>query len=129
MALLPKQGQPGDYLFPGRVKARMWHSSMLELLKELRPGRDLTGHHFRSTFRDWVSDKTSHAPNLAWIALHHVVGKKTEIRTDTLAVDRLAAGNAQRRQRDVEREARNMRSHFPADGQRAAQMAGDRAWW
>ena len=31
MALLPKQGQPGDYLFPGRVKARMWHSSMLEL--------------------------------------------------------------------------------------------------
>jgi integrase len=78
VALLPKQGQPSDYLFPGRVKARMWHSSMLELLKELRPGRDLTVHGFRSTFRDWVSDKTSHDPNLAEIALHHVVGKKTE---------------------------------------------------
>jgi integrase len=78
VALLPTQGQPRDYLFPGRVKARMWHSSMLELLKELRPGRDLTVHGFRSTFRDWVSDKTSHDPNLAEIALHHVVGKKAE---------------------------------------------------
>lgn len=79
MALLPKRGAlASDYLFPGKVKERMWHSSMLELLKELRPGRDLTVHGFRSTFRDWVSDKTSHDPNLAEIALHHTVGKKTE---------------------------------------------------
>jgi integrase len=78
MALLSKRGEPSDYLFPGKVKARMWHSSMLELLKELRPGRVLTVHGFRSTFRDWVSDMTDHDPNLAEIALHHAVGKKTE---------------------------------------------------
>lgn len=78
IALLGKRAKPSDYLFPGKLKARMWHSSMLELLKELRPGRNLTVHGFRSTFRDWVSDMTEYDPNLAEIALHHTVGKKTE---------------------------------------------------
>jgi integrase len=78
MVLLPKRREPNSYLFPGKVKARMWHSSMLRLLKELRPDRDVTVHGFRSTFRDWVSDMTEYDPNLAEIALHHTVGKKTE---------------------------------------------------
>ena len=50
-------------------------------------------------------------------------------RADALAIDRLAAGNAQRRQRDVEREPRSMRQRVAAGAQRAAQMAGDGAWW
>jgi integrase len=78
MALLGKRGQPDDYLFSGKVKARMWHSSMQQLLRELRLDRALTVHGFRSTFRDWVADKTDFDPNLAEVALHHAVGKRTE---------------------------------------------------
>jgi integrase len=78
LALLPPAGKPGDYLFPGKVKAKMWHASMLNLLKELRPGSGLTVHGFRSTFRDWVSDETEHDSTLAEIALAHRVGDKTE---------------------------------------------------
>jgi integrase len=78
LALLGPKGAPGDFLFPGKVKAKMWHSSMLDLLKELRPGAGLTVHGFRSTFRDWVSDETDHESTLAEIALAHRVGDKTE---------------------------------------------------
>jgi integrase len=78
LALLGSKGAPGDFLFPGKVKAKMWHSSMLDLLKELRPGAGLTVHGFRSTFRDWVSDETDHESTLAEIALAHRIGDKTE---------------------------------------------------
>jgi integrase len=79
LALLgPKGGKPGDFLFPGKVKANMWHADMLDLLKQLRPGSGFTVHGFRSTFRDWVSDETEHDSTLAEIALSHRVGTKTE---------------------------------------------------
>ncbi len=78
LALLAKGGKPGDCLFPGKVKAKMWHADMLNLLKELRPGSGFTVHGFRSTFRDWVSDETEHDSTLAEIALSHRVGTKTE---------------------------------------------------
>jgi len=78
LALLGPKGAPGDYLFPGKVKAKMWHADMLDLLKELRPGSGFTVHGFRSTFRDWVSDETEHDSTLAEIALSHRVGTKTE---------------------------------------------------
>src|SRR3954468_446753 len=50
-------------------------------------------------------------------------------RARALAIDRLAAGNAQRRQRDVEREFWKMRERVAAGAERAAQMFGDGAWW
>jgi integrase len=78
LALLAKDGKPGDFLFLGNVKAKMWHADMLNLLKELRPGSGFTVHGFRSTFRDWVSDETEHDSTLAEIALSHRVGTKTE---------------------------------------------------
>jgi len=78
LALVVKGSKPGDFLFPGKVKAKMWHADMLNLLKELRPGSGFTVHGFRSTFRDWVSDETEHDSTLAEIALSHRVGTKTE---------------------------------------------------
>jgi hypothetical protein len=44
---------------------------------------------------------------------------------DAFAVDRFAAGDAERRQRDVERKPRGMYPCAAARVQRAAQMAGD----
>jgi integrase len=78
LALLGPKGKPGDSLFRGKLKAKMWHADMLNLLKELRPGSGFTVHGFRSTFRDWVSDETEHDSTLAEIALSHRVGDKTE---------------------------------------------------
>ena len=48
---------------------------------------------------------------------------------DAFAVDRFAAGDAQRRQRDVERELRRMRPRAAARLQRTAQMGRDGTGW
>src|SRR3954468_10003477 len=47
---------------------------------------------------------------------------------DALAIDRLAAGNALRRQRNVEREFWQMRECVAAGVKRATQVAGNGAW-
>ncbi len=39
---------------------------------------DLTGHGFRSTFRDWAAECTDHPNEVAEAALAHAVGDKTE---------------------------------------------------
>jgi len=39
---------------------------------------DVTVHGFRSTFRDWVAERTSFPSEVAEAALAHVVGDKTE---------------------------------------------------
>lgn len=37
-----------------------------------------TVHGFRSTFRDWISENTSHGTEVAEMALSHAVGDKVE---------------------------------------------------
>ena len=39
---------------------------------------DLTTHGFRSTFKDWASEQTNFAREVAEAALAHVVGDKVE---------------------------------------------------
>jgi len=39
---------------------------------------EVTVHGFRSTFRDWVSEKTNHSPELAEMALAHTILNKVE---------------------------------------------------
>jgi integrase len=57
-----------DYLFQnnGRPLSNM---ALLMLLRRLRPG--ITVHGFRSTFRDWVAEKTTHSPEVAEKCLAH----------------------------------------------------------
>jgi len=50
--------------------------SMLMVARRLRAG--LTVHGFRSSFRDWVSEETEHSPEVAEMALAHVIGNKVE---------------------------------------------------
>lgn len=55
----------------------MSNMAMLALLKRMeRP--DLTAHGFRSTFRDWVAEKTDYPGELAEMALAHTVSNKVE---------------------------------------------------
>lgn len=66
------------YVFPGQKEdAPLSNMAMLQLLK--RMGHDnLTVHGFRSTFRDWTSERTGYPREVCEMALAHAVGDKVE---------------------------------------------------
>jgi integrase len=71
-----KEQLENEFIFPGRGKSR--HLAVLATpLKQLER-RDITVHGFRSTFRDWASETTSHPSEVAEMALAHTVGNKVE---------------------------------------------------
>ena len=71
---LPK-GAPDDLVFPG-LRGPISDMSLTAVLR--RMGVDATVHGFRSTFGDWCSERTSHASEVAEMALAHAVGDKVE---------------------------------------------------
>jgi integrase len=62
--------RPGD-------QAHLSNGAMLALLERMDRG-DVTTHGFRSTFKDWASERTSFAPEVAEMALSHTIGDKVE---------------------------------------------------
>jgi integrase len=52
--------------------------AMLRTLREIHGGKGPTTHGFRSSFRDWCSERTSYPPAVAEQALAHTVGSKVE---------------------------------------------------
>jgi integrase len=72
------RGKNIEPIFPG-AKAGEPLSNMALLMLLRRIGRnDLTAHGFRSTFRDWVAERTSFQREVAEAALAHALGNKTE---------------------------------------------------
>lgn len=66
------------FIFPGlRKDEPLSNMAMLALLKRMAHG-DLTAHGFRSTFCDWVAEKTVYPAELAELALAHTVANKVE---------------------------------------------------
>ena len=68
----------GAYVFPGGKRGRPFsENAFLALLR--RMGRsDLTAHGFRSTFRDWVSERTNYPHEVAEMALAHAIPSGVE---------------------------------------------------
>jgi integrase len=68
----------GGYVFPGgKPKLPLSNMAMLELLR--RMGRDdLTVHGFRSSFKDWASERTNFPAEVSEMALAHAIDNKTE---------------------------------------------------
>lgn len=66
------------HIFPGgKVGKGMSDGALLALLK--RMGRtEITPHGFRSTFRDWVSERTNYPHEVQEMALAHIVRNKAE---------------------------------------------------
>jgi integrase len=62
--------RPGD-------QGPLSNGAMLALLDRMGRG-DITTHGFRSTFRDWTSERTTFASEVAEMALAHSVGDKVE---------------------------------------------------
>ncbi|MEL6709328.1 MAG: integrase arm-type DNA-binding domain-containing protein [Pseudomonadota bacterium] len=75
-----------ELVFPGQNPRRQL--SDMTLLKILRDkGDDYTVHGFRSSFRDWVAEKTNYPGEVAEAALAHAIANKVEAayrRTDYL---------------------------------------------
>jgi len=67
-----------EFVFPGGRPGRpLSNMAMLKLLE--RMGRDdLTVHGFRSTFRDWASERTNFSGEVVEMALAHAIDSKTE---------------------------------------------------
>ncbi len=64
-------------VFPGMRRGKpLSDMTLTKLLKEM--GEPYTVHGFRSAFRDWVSEETSHPGDVAEAALAHMVRDKTE---------------------------------------------------
>jgi integrase len=64
-----------DIVFPGRLgqmSSATYHRLLVETL-----GLNVTGHGFRSSFRDWCADN-GHPADIAEMSLAHVVGSKVE---------------------------------------------------
>lgn len=67
-----------EFVFPGGRRGRPL-SNMALLMVLRRMGRpDLTAHGFRSTFRDWAAETTSHPSEVVEMALAHAMGDKVE---------------------------------------------------
>jgi integrase len=67
---------PGsEFLFSSKGKPL---SNMAMAMLFRRMGRNETVHGFRSSFRDWVSEKTLHSPEVAEKALAHTIPNKVE---------------------------------------------------
>ena len=71
------RGMDGNspYLFSRNGKP-LSNMAMPMLLRRLNS--NVTVHGFRSTFRDWVSEETSHSPEVAEMALAHTIKNKVE---------------------------------------------------
>jgi integrase len=67
----------GDHVFPGRGVAPLSNAALLKLLRRMGRG-DLTVHGFRSTFSDWVAERTNFPSEVREMALAHAVGDKVE---------------------------------------------------
>lgn len=66
----------GGYLFPSPRKGVLSDATMARFME--RRGMDARPHGFRSSFRDWVSEKTNTPFEVAETALGHSVGNSVE---------------------------------------------------
>jgi integrase len=64
------------YIFSIKGKP-LTHTSMIQFAKK-HFDKNITVHGFRSSFRDWVSEETSHSSEVAEMALAHLISNKVE---------------------------------------------------
>jgi integrase len=71
------KGDREDFVFAGRNKRPLSNMALLMVLRRMGQA-NLTAHGFRSTFRDWVAERTNFPREVAEAALAHMVGDKVE---------------------------------------------------
>jgi integrase len=68
----------GNLVFPGWVNGRPLALKSLRRVLKTAGGGSATVHGFRSTFRDWASERTNYSRDVAEMALAHAIGDKVE---------------------------------------------------
>ena len=72
-----KEVSGGDLVFPGRSDNEpLSNMTFLMVLRRLQV--DVTAHGFRSSFRDWASERTNFSREVCEAALAHVVRDRVE---------------------------------------------------
>lgn len=77
VALLKAQSQTGDLIFPNTKGSMLSDMTIAAVLKRMQR-TDITAHGFRSTFRDWCSEKTNYPREVCEMALAHTIPDKVE---------------------------------------------------
>jgi integrase len=73
-----KSSGNGELVFHGAKRGRpLSNTAMIAVLRRMGRG-DLTVHGFRSSFRDWVAERTNFPGEMAEMALAHAVGDRVE---------------------------------------------------
>ena len=75
LAIAKSLDSDSKYLF-SRGGEPLSNMAMAMLLRKINP--EITVHGFRSSFRDWVSEETTHSPEVAEKALAHAVANQVE---------------------------------------------------
>lgn len=95
LAILKRMAElkENEFVFPGDRRAGLSDMAMLEMVRGMnerraakgkpkwidpRQGTEIVPHGFRSTFRDWASERTNFPREVAEAALAHIVGDDTE---------------------------------------------------
>ncbi len=68
----------GNLVFPGWVTGKPLSLTSLTKALNTAGGEGKTVHGFRSTFRDWASERTNYPRDVAEMALAHPIGDKVE---------------------------------------------------
>jgi len=78
MAKLRPADDGAAFVFPGQRPGKPLSGMVFLMLLRRMERADLTGHGFRSTFRDWAAERTNYQNHVVESALAHVVGDKVE---------------------------------------------------
>ena len=71
--------KPEDLVFPSYNRNKpLSKMSLLSLLNRMNRRKEITVHGFRSTFRDWAAEQTSHPREVAEKSLSHTINSQTE---------------------------------------------------
>lgn len=75
--MVASESEPDGLIFPSRANTPLSDMALGMMLRKMGLGQ-YTVHGLRSSFRDWVSEETDFARDLAEVALAHLVGDETE---------------------------------------------------
>lgn len=65
-----------DLVFPSRKNTPLSDMTLTKIMRDM--GQEAVPHGFRSSFRDWASERTNYPREVAEMALAHAIGDKVE---------------------------------------------------
>ena len=73
-----RETKAGDFVFSGQARGKPLSGMAMEMLLRRMKIENATPHGFRSSFRDWSSERTNFSNEVCEAALAHVIRNKAE---------------------------------------------------